>query len=105
VSEYWGSVHETSNFIQGYMCQFIGGVCMRQVTLYRVTCVRVLGKCVGDKLIYTGLHVSEYWGSLHESRNFIQGYMCQSTGGVCMRQVTLYRVTCVRVLGECVGDK
>ena len=67
MSEYWGSVHE-------------------QVTLYRVTCVRVVGVCVGDKY-------------------FIQGYMCQSTGGVCMRQVNLYRVTCVRVLGECVGEK
>ena len=47
----------------------------------------------------------EYWGRVHETSNFIQGYMCQSTGGVCMRKVTLYRVTCVRVLGECVGDK
>ena len=25
--------------------------------------------------------------------------MCQSTRGVCMRKVILYRVTCVRVLG------
>jgi len=43
VSEYWGIVHETSNFIQGYMCQSTWGVCMRQVTLYWVTCARVLG--------------------------------------------------------------
>jgi len=64
VSEYWGSVHETCKFIQGYMCQITVGMCRRQVTLYGVTCVRVLG-------------------------------------GVCMRQLTLYRVTCVRVLGEC----
>jgi len=49
VSEYWGSVHETSNIIQGYMFQITGGVCMCQVTLYRFTCVRVLGECVGDK--------------------------------------------------------
>jgi len=49
--------------------------------------------------------VSEYWGSVHETSSFIQGYICQSTGGVCRRQVTLYSVTCVRVLGECVGDK
>ena len=63
MSEYWGRVHETSKFIQGYMCQSTGGVCRRQV-------------------------------------NFVQGYICQSTGGVCMRQVTLYRVACVRVLGE-----
>ena len=49
--------------------------------------------------------MSEYCGSVHETSNFIQGYMCQSTGGVCRRQVTLYSVTCVRVLGECVGDK
>ena len=49
MSEYLGSVHETSNFIQGYMCQSIGGVCMYQVTLFRVTCARVLGACVGDK--------------------------------------------------------
>jgi len=49
VSDYWGSVHETSKFIQGYMCQITGGVCMRQVTLYRFTYVRVLGECVGDK--------------------------------------------------------
>ena len=34
----------------------------------------------------------EYWGSVRESSNFIRGYMCQSTGGVCMRKVTLYRV-------------
>jgi len=68
------------------MCQSTGGVCRRQVTLFRVTCVRVLGDCVGDI-------------------NFIQGYMCQSTGGVCRRQVTLYSVACVRVLGACVGDK
>ena len=64
MSEYWGSVHETSNFVQGYMCQITGGVCMRQVT-------------------------------------FIQDYICQSTRGVCRRQVTYYRVTCVRVLVEC----
>jgi len=64
MSEYWDCVYETSNFIQSYICQSTGGMCRRQVTLYRVTCVRVLG-------------------------------------GVCMRQVTLYRVTCVRVLGEC----
>jgi len=64
------------------MCQSSGGVCMRQETLYRVTCVRVLG-------------------NVHDTSNFIQGYMCQSTGGVCRRQVTLYRVTCVRVLGDC----
>jgi len=82
VSEYWGSVKETSNFIQSYICQSTGGMCRRQVTLYRVTCVTVLGEC-------------------EKSSNFIQGYMCQSTGGVCMRQVTLYRVTCVRVMGEC----
>ena len=63
------------------MCQSSGGVCMRQETLYRVTCVRVLG-------------------NVHEASNFIQGYMCQSTGEVCMRQVTLCRVTCVRVLGS-----
>ena len=49
------------------MCKSTGGVCMRQVTLYRVTCVRVLGDCVGEKL-------------------------------------TLYRATCARVLGSCVGD-
>jgi len=49
--------------------------------------------------------VSEYWGGVHETSNFIQGYMCQSTGVVCRRQVTLYRVTFSRVLGECVGDK
>jgi len=49
--------------------------------------------------------VSEYWGSVHETSKFIQGYMFQSTGGVCMRQVSLYSVTYVRVLGECVGDK
>jgi len=49
--------------------------------------------------------VSEYWGSVHETSNFIQGYMCQSTGGVCRRQVTLYRVTFVRGLGECGRDK
>ena len=61
-------MHETINFIQGYMCQSTGGVCMRQVALYRVTCVRVLGECVGEKLI-------------------------------------LYRATCARVLGSCVGDK
>jgi len=54
------------------MCQSTVGVCMRQVTLYRVTCVRVLGECVGDKQLYTGLHVSEYWGSVHETSNFIQ---------------------------------
>jgi len=68
VSEYWGSEHETSNFVQGYMCQSTGGVCTRQVTLYRFTFVRVLG-------------------------------------GVCMRQVTLYRLICVRVLGDCVGEE
>ena len=68
MSEYWGSVHETSNIIQGYMCQSTGG-------------------CV------------------HETSSFIQVYMCQCTGGVCRRQVTLYSVTCVRVLGVCVGDK
>ena len=78
---------------------------MRQAALYRVTCVRVLRECVGDKYIYTELHVSEYWGSVHETNNYIQGYMCQSTGGVCMRKVALYRDTCVRVLGECVEDK
>ena len=50
------------------MCKSTGGVCMRQVTLYRVICVRVVGECVGEKL-------------------------------------TLYRVTCARVLGSCVGDK
>ena len=82
MSEYWGSVYETSNFIQGYMCKSSGGVCMRQLTLYRLTCVRVLGDCVGEK-------------------NYIQCYMCQSTWVVCRRQVTLYSVTCVRVLGEC----
>jgi len=49
--------------------------------------------------------VSEYWGSVHETSKYIQGYMCQSTGGVCMRQVTLYSVKYVRVQGECVGDK
>jgi len=49
VSESWGSVYETSNFIQGYICKITGGVCMRQVTLYRVTCVRGVGDCVGDK--------------------------------------------------------
>jgi len=49
VSEYWGSVHETSNFIQGYMCKSIGGVCRKQVTLYRFTCARVMGACVGGK--------------------------------------------------------
>ena len=68
--EYWGSVRETSNFIQDYMCQCTGGVCMRQVTLYRVTCVRVQGECVGEK-------------------KFIQCYMYQSSGIVCRRQVTL----------------
>jgi len=68
------------------MCQSNGGVCRRQVTLYRVTCVRVLG-------------------DLYETSNFIQGYMFKSTGGVSMRQVTLYRVTSVRVLGDCVGEK
>jgi len=68
------------------MCQSTGGVCMCQVTLYRVTCVRVLGEC-------------------DEASNFIQGYICQITGGVCRRQVTIYRVTCARVLGACVGDK
>ena len=103
--EYWGSVRESSNFIQGYMCQSTGGVCRKQVTLYRVTCARVLGACVGVKLLYTGLHVSEYWGSVYQTSNFIQGYMFKSTGGVCMRQVILYRVTCVRVLGDCIGDK
>jgi len=64
------------------MCPSIGGVFKIQVTLYKVTCVRLLGEYVRD-------------------RNFIQPYMCQSTGGVCRRKVTLYRVTCVRVLGEC----
>jgi len=98
-------VHETNNFIQGYMCQSTGGLCRRKVTLYRITCFRLLGEYVRDKYLYTGLHVSEYWGSVHETSNFIQGYMCQSTVGVCMRQITLYRVTCVRVLWECVGDK
>jgi len=49
--------------------------------------------------------VSEYWGTVYETNNFIQGYMFKSTGGVSMRQVTLYRVTCVRVLGDCVGEK
>ena len=87
------------------MCQSTGGVCRRQVTLYRFTYVRILGECVGDKLLYTGLHVSEYWGCVHVSSNFIQGYMCQSTGGVCMRHITLYRVTCARLLRACVGDK
>jgi len=87
------------------MCQSTGGVCMRQVTLYRVICARLLGACVEDKELYTGLHVSEYWGSVYETSNFIQCYMCQSTGAVCRRQVTLYRVSCVRVLGACVGDK
>jgi len=72
VTEYWGSVHETSKFIQVYMCQSTGGVCRRQVTLYRVTYVIVLGECVGDKYLYTGLHVSEYWGSVHETSNFMQ---------------------------------
>jgi len=54
VSEYWGSVHETSNFIQGYMCQSTGGVCRKQVTLYMVTCARVLGACVGDNKFIQG---------------------------------------------------
>jgi len=44
--------------------------------------------------------VSEYWGSVHETSSFIQGYICQSTGGVCRRQVNLYRVKFVRVLGS-----
>jgi len=82
LSEYWGSVLETSNFIQGYVCQSTGGLCMRQVNLYRVTCVRVLG-------------------GVHETSNFIQGYICQSTGGVCRRQVTYYWFICVRLLGDC----
>jgi len=64
VSEYWGSVLETSKFLQGYMCQNTRGVCMRQVTLYRITCVRELGECVGDKQLYTELHMSEYWGNV-----------------------------------------
>jgi len=42
---------------------------------------------------------------VHETSNFIQGYICQSTLGVSRRQVTLYRVTCARVLGSCVRDK
>ena len=49
--------------------------------------------------------MSEYWGSVHETSNIMQGYMCQSTGGMCMRKVALYRVTYVRVLGVCVEDK
>ena len=49
--------------------------------------------------------MSDYWGSVHETSSFIQGYMSQSTGGVCRRQVNLYRATCARVLGSCVGDK
>jgi len=49
--------------------------------------------------------VSEYWGSVYETSNFIQGYMCKSTGGVCLRQITLYRFKCVRVLWDCVGEK
>ena len=49
MSEYLEGVHETSKFIQGYMCQITEGLCMRQVTLYRVTCVRVVGVCLGDK--------------------------------------------------------
>jgi len=68
------------------MCQSTGGVCTRQVTLYRVTCVRVLG-------------------GVHETSNFIQAFLCQSTGGLCRRKLTLYRATFARVLGSCVGDK
>ena len=44
------------------MCQSTGGVCRRQVTLHRLIYVRVMGDCVGEKYIYTGLHVPEYWG-------------------------------------------
>ena len=86
MSQYRGNVQETSKFIQVYMCQSIGGVYMRQE-------------------FYTGLYVSEYWGCVHETSNFIQVYMCQSNGVVCRKQVTLYMVTCARVLGTCVGDK
>ena len=49
--------------------------------------------------------MSEYWGNVLETSKFVQGYMCQNTRGVCMSEVTLYRVICVRVLGECVGGK
>ena len=63
MSDYWGSVHE-------------------QVTLYKVTFVRLLGECVGEKKIYTVLHVPEYWDRVYETSNFIECYMCKSTGGV-----------------------
>ena len=68
------------------MCQSTGGVCTRQVTLYRFPYVIVKG-------------------SVHETSNFIQGYMCHSTVGLCRRKVNLYRATCARVLGSCVRDK
>jgi len=93
-------VYETSNFIQGYMCQSTGGVCRRQVILYRVTCVRVLGG-VHETSNFTQVYMRQSTGGLCRRKiNFIQGYMCQSTGVVFRRKITLYRVSCVRVLGE-----